>query len=73
LNRPDIGTGFQQVNRETVPKQMRRYRFGDTGTSARLLAGLLDGIFADVLASVVARKEPRLRPFHAPPRTQDFQ
>ena len=52
---------------------MRIDRFANTATPTRLLARILYGVPADMVADLIARKEPSLGSIHSPPVAQDLQ
>ena len=68
LDGPDVGTGFQQMNGESVAKRMGCNRFTDARELARFLTGLFDRTSVDRLSGHIALEEPLLRP-HGPPVT----
>ena len=69
---------WQTITRDSpelgiVPQGMRCDRFGNRATPARLLARILDGVSADMVADLIAREEPSLGSIHSPPVAQDLQ
>jgi hypothetical protein len=55
LDRPNIITRFEQVGRETVPERVAARWLWDFGVANRLLDGLLDDGFVEVMAANDAR------------------
>ena len=66
----NVAALLQQVHGEGVSQRMRSNRFGNVAESVRPLASLLNRVLADVLPGFIAREQPVLGPFHAPPLTQ---
>jgi len=56
-----------------VPQAMRIDRFANTATPTRLLARILYGVSADMIADLIAREKPSLGSIHSPPVAQDLQ
>jgi hypothetical protein len=73
LNGAHVGTGFQQMDGEGVPKGMRGDRFWNMATLMGLLASLLYGAPRDVAADSITREEPPFGLVHSPPGAQDFE
>ena len=73
LNGTNIGALFQQVNRKSVSKRMRRDGFRNLANTVGLLALTLDCKSCDVLAREISWEEPVLGLFDSPPSTQDLQ
>ena len=73
LNGTNIGALFQQVNRKSVSKRMRRDGFRNLANTVGLLALTLDCKSCDVLAREVSWEEPVLGLFDSPPGTQNLQ
>src|SRR6266700_1973534 len=58
---------------EGVAERMRGDWFGNVATLVGFLAGLFDGVFADVCTGNVALEQPLLGLRHTPPVAQAFQ
>ena len=71
LDRPDIGAGFQEMDRETVTQYMWREGFGETGASVGAMTGLFDSGPSEWVVGSIAGKQPRRGPAQAPPVPQD--
>ena len=69
LNSAQIGARFEEVNREGMAQRMRADGFGDAATTARLSAGMLNGVRGDRSAEIPG-EEPLLRPPNPPIVTQ---
>jgi len=73
LNGAHVGAGFQQMDSEGVPQTMGRDGLGQSGETARLLAGLPHSVPGDRLTGMIAREEPLLWPPRLPVLAQEVQ
>src|SRR6201987_1545095 len=73
LDGAHVGTGFPQMNCESVPQGMRCDRFGNIATSMRLLEHRFYSVPADVALPSITREEPPFGLVHSPPVAQDFE
>jgi hypothetical protein len=73
LNGPDVGALLQKVHGKCMSQGVRGDGLGDFADTVGFLALALHRLPGNVLARYITGKEPVLRPFHSPPRSQDLQ
>ena len=71
LNGTDVCALLEEMDRKCMSQRMRGDGFGNVAEGARVLACMLNRIFADVLLQPIAGKEPMWWFFQTPPVTED--
>src|SRR5580700_2041289 len=71
LNGTDVCALLEEMDRKCMSQRMRGDGFGNVAEGARVLARMLNRIFADVLLQPIAGKEPMWWFFQTPPVTED--
>ena len=73
LNRAQVGSRLQEVDRERVAERVRGNRLGESRTSDGAFAGKLDRLATDRFLRALAGKEPVPRPVDLSPGAQHLE